>query len=193
MSSWNLLTLALAAFVVFQAVALVALMRETGRLSLRLADFSSGAVIRTVGPVIGSTVSLPDETPLTRNNLVVFLAPGCSPCETLIPILRDVHADFPHVGILAAVKNDDPRAYAEMQSQLGDDLAPVDLSSLFSEWQVTSTPFIVGLNDNGLVRGSGVANNREHLEVILAETAEPPDARARALAVAESNGGSHPD
>ena len=48
MRSWNLLTLALAAFVVFQAVALVALMRETGRLSLRLADFSSGAVIRTV-------------------------------------------------------------------------------------------------------------------------------------------------
>ena len=76
MSSWNLLTLALAAFVVFQAVALVALMRETGRLSLRLADFSSGAVIRTVGPVIGSTVSLPDETPAVLPWVVVVAVLG---------------------------------------------------------------------------------------------------------------------
>lgn len=192
MSGWNLLTLAVVGLALVEAVTLIALMREVGRLSLRV---SAAASIEEGGPDLGSFVTLPS-TDLARETLVLFVAPGCGPCESLVPDVLDLSANFPHVRILAAVSDESPDAQSELARQFGD-LAREDLTYLFKEWNIIATPFVVGLNHEGLVRARGVVNNREHLELILAETSEPPDAHSRRISspipVLARNGGHSDD
>jgi thiol-disulfide isomerase/thioredoxin len=187
-SVWNVLILAIAVLAVVEAISLVAIMRQVGRLTLQ--GGAAGMTMRSGGPEIGTIVSLP-AVPLSPETLVLFLSSGCAPCESLAADIGQFTAEFPHVRILAALHADDRSMRERIQDSLGASATP-ELETLFRDWQIPGTPFVVGLNDDGRVRVTGAVNTREQLEVILAATAEPLDAHERRVPVsAAGNGGAH--
>jgi methylamine dehydrogenase accessory protein MauD len=148
----------LAAFVV-QWVLLVALLlivvalaRQVGTLHLRLGP--RGALeIDTEGPPLGEA---PPPRPAVAEDgshvmvggpgvrrVVVFSSPTCSVCREVRPA---VPAAASAVGMVHVVLHDQQTEH---------------------EWNVPGTPFVVVLDDLGVVRATGTINNLEQLEGLL--------------------------
>jgi hypothetical protein len=142
--------------VVVLAVIVVALARQVGTLHLRLGP--RGALeVDTEGPELGSapppsratgadgsTVLLGGPGP---RRLVVFSSPTCSVCHELAPAI--------------------PAAATAMR------VAPIVVHDPETEraWNVPGTPFVVVLDDLGVVRAKGTVNNLEQIEGLI-DTAE---------------------
>jgi thiol-disulfide isomerase/thioredoxin len=184
---WHAITLALSLVAVVQALFLVAVMRQVGRLTVRLGPGRVGAVEHG-GPAVGSVVELPG-VELAPANVIVFVAPGCGPCEKLIPSLRALYSSYPDVNVAVAVVGGDEPSARRLVDELRE-LARPALEELFSAWEIPGTPFAIALNDKGRVRMTGVVNNLEHLEVMVAAALEPPNLHELQplAAVATTNG-----
>ena len=89
------------------------------------------------------------DAPLT---LVAFTAPGCELCMALRPSLHALARDRDDLALEVV------------------DHAP-DTTAVFRAWNVTQTPYVVAVDGDGIVRGGGVANSLEQVEVLL-ETVE---------------------
>ena len=138
------------------AVVIVALARQVGTLHLRLGP--RGALeIDDEGPALGEAV-LPtpaqaaDGSPVViggpgGRRIVVFSSPTCSVCRELVPA---VPAAAAAVRVAAQVVHDEEAEKA---------------------WNVPGTPFVVALDEVGVVRAKGTVNNLEQLEGLL-DTAE---------------------
>lgn len=83
--------------------------------------------------------------PLT---LVAFTAPGCELCAALRPSL------------VRLARADDDVALEIV------DHAP-DTEAVFRAWNVSQTPYVVAVDHHGIVRGGGVANSLEQVEVLV--------------------------
>ena len=83
--------------------------------------------------------------PLT---LVAFTAPGCELCATLRPSL------------VRLARADDDIALEIV------DHGP-DTEGVFRAWNVSQTPYVVAVDRAGVVRGGGVANSLEQVEVLV--------------------------
>lgn len=86
-----------------------------------------------------------DAAPLT---LVAFTAPGCELCAALRPSL------------VRLVRDDDDLAVEFVEH------AP-DTTGVFRAWNVSQTPYVVAVDRDGVVRGGGVANSLEQVEVLV--------------------------
>ena len=132
------------------AAVVVALLRQIGVLHARLRPIgvhhgNEGPEPGTIAPPLaGVDYSV---LPLT---LVVFTSPGCLVCKELVPSLRTLD-----------------RSYRELQ------LAEVSLSDatnpVFTAFNVRSTPYVVTVDAASEVRGRGVANTLEQVEVLIEE------------------------
>lgn len=80
--------------------------------------------------------------------LVTFTSPTCELCAALVPSLPSVARQYRDVGV---------EVVEHGQATLGT----------FRAWQVTSTPYVVAVDRAGIVRGGGVANSLEQVEVLL--------------------------
>lgn len=94
-------------------------------------------------------------SPLT---LVAFTSPTCEICRSLRPSLRRLQHDYPDVRL-------------EEVSHGPDTLG------IFRDWSVTSTPYVVAVDQRGVVRGGGVANTLEQIEVVIEDVIRDPDVR----------------
>lgn len=134
------------------SVTVVALLRQLGVLHARLRPL--GVHAASEGPVVGSVAPpAPDVdyggAPLT---LFAFTSERCEVCRALVPSLpflrRDYAADV-HVVVL--------------------DHGPATVP-LFTAFNVRSTPYFVAVDGDGIVRGGGVANSLEQVEVLVEES-----------------------
>jgi hypothetical protein len=145
------------------AVVVVALARQVGTLHLRLGP--RGALeVDTEGPELGSAP--PPEAAIAADGsrvllggqgprrLVVFSSPTCSICRELAPAI--------------------PAAAAATH------LAPMIVHDETAEraWDVPGTPFVVVLDELGVVRAKGTVNNLEQIEGLI-DTAERRAQEAR--------------
>jgi len=129
------------------AVAVVALLRQIGVLHARLhplgANFAGeGPALESAAPPLGDVVYA--DAPLT---LLTFTSPGCEVCKVLRPSLDALR-----------------RGYPEVQ------LREVDLESarpVFDAFNVRSTPYVVAVDRDGVVRGRGIVNSLEQIEELL--------------------------
>lgn len=144
-------------------VAVIALLRQIGVLHARLSPLGThpggeGPELDSLAPV---RVELDyDDAALT---LVAFTSPTCTVCATLRPSLEAVR-----------------RTYGDLH------LHVVDLAdgtrSLFDAFNVRSTPYVVAVDGDGIVRGAGVANSLEQVEELVedarrrSEPASDPEA-----------------
>lgn len=133
--------------------AVVALLRQIGVLHARLRPM--GVHFAGEGPEKDQPA--PQEggfgfarAPLT---LVTFTAPDCVICHRLMPALRALEREYDDVR-LEVVEH-------------GPATLPV-----FRAYQVSSTPYVVAVDRHGIVRGGGIANSLEQVEVLI-ESATP--------------------
>lgn len=144
MASYVLLWVA----VVVLSLALVALLRQVGVLHARLRPVGvhaggDGLEPGDVAPAIaGVDFGARDLT------LLAFTAPTCELCAALLPGLHALKRDYDDLGVVIL-------DHAE------------HTAGLFRAYRVASTPFVVAVDATGRVRGGGVANTLEQVEVLV--------------------------
>jgi len=163
--------------VVVLACVVAALARQLGVLYERVAP--AGALMLGKGPAIGDRAPLvavddldgvPHEigAPGPRATLLFFLSPSCPVCKELLPALRSAarrESDWLDV-VLASDGPRDEHARFRNVERLTD--FPYVLSpALGVTYQVGKLPYAVLVDADGVVRGKGLVNTREHLESLF--------------------------
>jgi thiol-disulfide isomerase/thioredoxin len=80
--------------------------------------------------------------------LVTFTSPTCEVCRELVPSIGALERTYSDVNVVLVSH--------------GPDSAPT-----FRAFNVSSTPYVVAVDRNGSVRGGGVANSLEQIEVLI--------------------------
>lgn len=176
--------------VVILSIVVVALARQIGTLHLRLGP--RGALeLDAEGPPLGESM-MPmsvqalngDEIEIAgpgRWQVALFASPTCHLCEQVAPSL---HVAARARGAEAVVIVDADARETRHAGILRKVLAPVIPSpELFQGFNVPGTPFVVVLDELGIVRAKGTVNNLEQLEGLLDTAVE----RARRSEVAWSS------
>lgn len=145
---WLVAFLALWLVVAVLAVAMVALLRQIGVLHQRLAPMgvhfaSEGPVLDAPAPGVGIDWSVSALT------VLLFTSPTCVLCRELKPSLDAFR-----------------RQYRELRVQTVDLDAE---AAVFDAMAVRSTPYVVAVDRDGVVRGRGVANSLEQIEELVRE------------------------
>jgi methylamine dehydrogenase accessory protein MauD len=130
----------------------------------------------TLPDVAGATVSLADFQGLPL--LLVFGSPNCAPCKLLIPDLNVfAHERREELRVLFLSRGalEDTRQFvSEAGAEVPVATHPDD--ELSDKYKARVTPFAFLIDGEGVIRAKGLANNREHLEMLLrAASEEPPD------------------
>ena len=148
-SLWTLSYVALWITVVVLAVAVAALLRQIGVLHARLAPLGThfageGPELASMAPGVGLKW---DATPLT---IVLFTSTTCAICRELKPSIDALR-----------------REYRDLRFESVD---ADEHASVFASFSVRSTPYVVTVDRDGIVRGRGVANSIEQIEVLIHES-----------------------
>jgi thiol-disulfide isomerase/thioredoxin len=132
------------------SVLVVALLRQVGVLHARLQPL--GVHPAGEGPDEGELAPpLPAiDYGAAAATLVTFTSPTCTVCEELAPSLRALEEQYGDVRLV--------------EVSMGADTRPV-----FSAFAVRSTPYLVAVDREGVVRGKGVANSLEQAEELVEE------------------------
>jgi len=157
-TAWMVSYVALWAAVGVLGFAVVALLRQIGVLHTRIAPM--GVHFAGEGPDL-DTAAPPAEgidyaaSPYT---VLAFTSPTCEICAALKPALVRLG-----------------RSYDEIDIRFIDhDAAP----RTFAEFRVRSTPYLVAIDSDGVVRSRGVANTLDQAEEMLAEVLAGPPVEA---------------
>lgn len=142
------------------SVAVVVLLRQIGVLHARVRPMGVNAAGEGLEPGEPAPAVAGADFSANELTLVAFTSPTCRLCDALLPSLHALEHDYRDVG-LAVVR------YAE------------STAGLFRAYRVASTPFVVAVDRPGRVRGGGVANSMEQVEVLVTGALgqkEAPDA-----------------
>lgn len=173
--------------VVVLAALVFALARQVGVLHERVAP--AGALLLRGGPAVGAPAPVWSGADLFgrplrlggpsddgRGTLLLFVAPGCPVCESLLPVVR--HLADEEVARLRVVFASDgrPEAQRRFAERNGLDVFPYVVSTeLGLAHGVGRLPHAALIDPAGIVRARGLVNSREHLESLL-------EAQARGVA-----------
>ncbi len=164
--------------VIILLLAVLALARQIGVLHERVAPV--GALMPMEGPRIGELVTPLDAPLLAGGNIriggeqpiktfIYFLSPTCPICKSLLPAVRSLaEHENDKIKLIFASDGDDVathQQYAKEQDLGGYDYVlsqPLGLAL-----GVNKLPFAVLINEQGVLRGRGLVNSREHLESLL--------------------------
>lgn len=146
---WTLSYIALWVTVVILGVAVVALLRQIGVLHSRLAPLGThfageGPEPDSAAPLVGFDWMT---SPLTT---VLFTSTTCAICRELKPSIDALR-----------------RQYRDLRFETVD---AQEHAPIFSAFSVRSTPYIVTVSRDGIVRGGGVANSIEQIEQLITES-----------------------
>ena len=146
---WIVSYLVLWVVVVLLAFSVVALLRQVGVLHTRVAPM--GVHFAGEGPELDSPAP-PIETvdyAQTAYTLLAFTSPSCEICARLKPALQRL-----------------ARTYVEFDLRIIDHEHDPEI---FSRFKVRSTPYLIAVDRQGIVRSRGIANTLDQVEEMLAE------------------------
>jgi len=167
------------AVVIILALLVLALTRQVGILHERVAP--AGALMPINGPKVGeSTRALELETlnggrirvggvndGETRATLVLFISPSCPVCKSLVPTAIRLARDE-SLRLVFASDGDGVQRHNAYVRELGLEAYPYVLSAdLGMTYQVGKLPFALLIAADGVLKGKGLVNTREHLESLL--------------------------
>jgi methylamine dehydrogenase accessory protein MauD len=117
-----------------------------------------GGVVRTIGGT----------HPARRSTLVFFLSPTCPVCKELLPALRSI-VRLERTWLDVVLASDGPRAEHEayVARERLDEFPYVLSAPLGVAYRVGKLPYAVLIDGDGIVRGAGLVNSREHLESLF--------------------------
>jgi len=173
--AWLVSYIVLWGVVAFQAVVIFLILRQLGQMYLGTAQGVSRDGLApgrkapefTVPDLAGGTISLAQfhGTPL----LLVFGATNCNPCKSLMPDLNafaDEYRGQLNVLYLSRSEPDAARAFAaEFDVRVPVGVHPD--TELPEQYLARVTPFAFLIDGEGIVRAKGLANGREHLDMLL--------------------------
>jgi methylamine dehydrogenase accessory protein MauD len=160
--------------VVSLAVIVVALARQIGTLHLRMGP--RGALeMDSEGPPLGEAPESIATRDLAGSQVVVggpgearllmFVSPGCSVCDQVMPALGPATAAAGMSPALLTDLDRDEAAYAFDAQWLPAPL--IADPSVARAYDVPGTPFVVILDELGVVRAKGTPNNLEQMEGLI--------------------------
>ncbi len=159
-------------------VVVLALVRQVGLLQARVAPV--GALVPREIPAVGTpgprfdvhdlrgrAVQIGGERSDGRSTLVVWVAPECPVCKALLPVLEALsrsEAAWLDVVVASEGREEEHRQFL---SVIGTRARYVLSTELGIAYQVPQLPFAVLLDAQGVVRGRGIVNTREHVESLF--------------------------
>ena len=158
---------------------ILALVRQIGVLYERVAP--AGALVVGNGPKAGETApvfnvsDLSNQThhvggdePDKRSTLLFFLSPTCPVCKTLLPALKSIaRQERKWLSVLLA-SDGARKEHESFVSEYRLQRFPYLLSSeLGLGYRVGRLPHAVLIDPQGIIRSTGLANSREHLESLF--------------------------
>lgn len=164
--------------VVVLAIVVLALVRQIGVLQARIAPV--GALVPQElpkvgdpGPVFvlsdfaGQQVQIGGVREDGRATLVVWVAPTCPACKTLLPVLEAVRRSEASWLSIVLASDGAPSEHEAMRQLVGYQLPYVLSSELGLAYRVPKVPYAVLLDPSGIVRAKGIVNTREHVESLF--------------------------
>ena len=154
-----------------------ALARQVGVLHERIAP--AGALALSDGPKVGEAapsvvaealdgtlgrVGAPD--PDGRARLLFFVSPRCPVCKGLLPTVKRIARERASKLVIASDGAEEDHAGLAQEH----DLAPSDYvlsAELSVRYGIAKLPYAVLLDGEGIVRGQGIVNTREHVESLF--------------------------
>lgn len=136
--------------VVVLGLAVVALLRQIGVLHARMRPM--GVHFAGEGPERLKPAPDADRVDYATADLtlIAFTSPTCEICAGLMPGLRAMQSQYHELAVRQV------------------DHGPATLDT-FAAFNVTSTPYLVAVGRDGIVRARGVANSLEQIEVMIEE------------------------
>ena len=187
--AWLISYIALWAVVLFQGAMIFLLLRQLGLMYLGTAQgiardglpVGQRAPDFDVANLEGRSVSLADFRGLPL--LLIFGSPTCTPCRHLIPDLNAfAHEQKENLRVLFLSRGEaeDTRRFAsEFGVQVPVAVHPDE--TLPDKYKARVSPFAFLIDGDGIIRAKGLANNRDHLQILLrAANEETPRAGAKA-------------
>ncbi|AYJ50609.1 redoxin domain-containing protein [Rhodococcus sp. P1Y] len=168
----------LTAAVVGLLLMVLGLAREIGRVQVRLGPLGArmmdtGPKIEQVGPTfhgltdhVGRTVSVAGHR--DRPQLLLFTAPGCSTCKSLLPGMKAMAKGESDIDIVM-ISDGTPEEHAEFLAGagIGSEMSYVDGRDVGIAYQVGTTPFGVMLDEHGKIKAKGLCNHMAQVESLL--------------------------
>ena len=172
---WLISYLVLWAVVLFQGAVIFILLRQLGVIYLGTAHGVSGDGLEvgtrapdfTLSNLAGEPVSLATFGSLPL--LLVFGSPSCGPCKGLIPDLNafwNERRDELHVLFLSHGEADATASFAR-EHGIQVPVASFPDGGLANAYKARVTPFAFFIDTAGVIQAKGLANNREHLEMLV--------------------------
>ena len=152
---WVVSYVLLWAAVVLLGFSVIALLRQVGVLHTRVAPM--GVHFAGEGPELDSSAPTVETIDYAHSayTLLAFTSPSCVICARLQPALQRL-----------------ARSYVEFDLRIIDHKQE---PQIFSRFQVRSTPYLIAVDRDGIVRSRGVANTLDQVEEMLAEVVAPFD------------------
>ncbi|MGB3772188.1 MAG: methylamine utilization protein [Rhodococcus sp. (in: high G+C Gram-positive bacteria)] len=172
------MVLILTAAVVIELLMILGLAREIGRVQVRLGPLGArmmdtGPKIEQAGPTfhglvdhVGRTVSIGGHR--ERPQLLLFTAPGCSTCKSLLPGMKSMAKGEGDLDIVM-ISDGTPKEHATFLegAGLGPELSYLDGRDVGIAYQVGTTPFGVILDEHGKIKAKGLCNHMAQVESLL--------------------------
>ncbi len=166
---WQVLVALLVVAAIVEGTVLVGVSRQLGTLLLQSAPPRPGGL--DGGPSVDDELEIPG-LPDDKGAVVIFIAPGCGPCDALKPSIPVVARHYQQLEVTAAVVAPDEGERRRYAAEFGA-VGRSDLNHLYEEWEIPGTPFAVGVDRAHRVRRTGVVNTLDQLEA-LAESVLAP-------------------
>lgn len=169
---WALSYVMLWALVVALSFVVIALARQIGTLHMRLG--ATGALeMDDEGPALGSPAASIDTEDMKgapvvvgrESQLLLFVSPGCHVCEQVLPSIAAV-ADSGRFAPLVITDVDEEETVLTFKSKRIP--APVVPGIAIAQaYEIPGTPYVVVVNESGVVAAKGTVNNLEQIEGLL--------------------------
>lgn len=154
-----------------------ALARQVGVLHERIAPagalaLSDGPKVGEAAPVVvaeslsGNLGRIGEADPDGRERLLFFVSPRCPVCKGLLPTVKRIVRENAAKLVIASDGVEEDHAGLATEH----DLAPADYhlsAELSVRYGIAKLPYAVLLDGDGIVRGQGIVNTREHVESLF--------------------------
>ncbi len=163
--------------VVILLVIVYALARQIGVLHERVAPV--GALMPTQGPKVGETIpslSVPnlngDNVALftqgSSRTLIYFLSPTCPICKSLLPVVQKIEQEEAQTTVIYASDGETTPIHQRYAAEQSLPFERYVLSQeLGMQLAVNKLPFAALIDAEGVLKGRGLVNSREHIESLM--------------------------
>jgi methylamine dehydrogenase accessory protein MauD len=160
------------------ATVVLALIRQIGVLHERIAPI--GALTIDHGPAVGAQSPVFDLVDIRHrpvsigrpaadgmSTFLMFVSPACPVCKKLLPVVKSIARAESSLRLVFASDGDRVEQDRFVRNQRIEDYPLVLSAELGMAFHIGKLPYVVLIDEQGVVRAKGLVNTREHLESIV--------------------------